>query len=735
MNLEQSDPQTRPCWFVGAVFSNGEDQLSRFLKDGVWEIEEPNPRDRSLVNDMKVGDRIAVKSTFTRKNNLPFDNRGNSVSVMAIKAVGKVIENPGNGRLVKVEWRYSDQPREWYFYTFRGSIWRVSRDSWDKEALIDFTFSERPQDIDGFRNAPFWRDRYGDKPANEIRFSWTRFYESVADKLLEYRRKRADLLEGIFSISKRVEGLSAIQDRFSDGSVGELKDICPFTVFGMFNRGITDDNRRTIATELAKLLDVTEPIPESFEGIPLVNNQRSWFFGFEKDRAEDDIDALWDIFEKAIQFAEVGDEQERNLFVAAYDNAAKRFGVGWNLTMGLYWIRPWSFPTLESQSQEYIKKRLGIKIGLNGPKRRCNAKDYLLVLDTLETRFKEDAYPVHSFPELSLAAWKYEGEASEINPPQPEPPVDEETVSPEESIKSVAPADPYSIDDILNDGCFLSLDTLEKILERLRTKKNIILQGPPGTGKTWLAKRLAFSLIEKKSHSKLRAVQFHPNLSYEDFIRGWRPSGEGKLTLVDGPFLQIVESASTSPMEKHVLVIEEINRGNPAQIFGEMLTLIEADKRTPEEALELCYRKSEDERIFVPENLYIIGTMNIADRSLALVDLALRRRFAFVDLEPAIGQPWREWVGRQNEIDPDILMDIEQRITKLNNDISSDTSLGPQFRVGHSYVTPPMKNKIKDAREWFRQVVKTEIGPLLAEYWFDAPEKADKACNQLLDGI
>ena len=201
----------------------------------------------------------------------------------------------------------------------------------------------------------------------------------------------------------------------------------------------------------------------------------------------------------------------------------------------------------------------------------------------------------------------------------------------------------YSTENILDDGCFLEREELERLIDRLRIKKNLILQGPPGTGKTWLAKRLAYALMGQRDPQRLRAVQFHPNLSYEDFVRGWRPSGDGKLSLIDGAFLEVVEDARNTSLP-YVVVIEEINRGNPAQIFGEMLTLLEADKRYPSEALELSYRRSQNERVYIPSNLYVIGTMNVADRSLALVDLALRRRFAFVDLEPKINHSWQNWL-------------------------------------------------------------------------------------------
>lgn len=239
-----------------------------------------------------------------------------------------------------------------------------------------------------------------------------------------------------------------------------------------------------------------------------------------------------------------------------------------------------------------------------------------------------------------------------------------------------------------------------------------------------------------KSDSNIRVVQFHPNLSYEDFVRGWRPAGEGKLSLADGVFMEAIKAAQREPSYKFVVVIEEINRGNPAQIFGELLTLLEAGKRSPSDALELCYPDSDGVRrpVHIPENLYVIGTMNIADRSLALVDLALRRRFAFVGLEPRLGALWREWVVKSCGIDEVLVNEVEQRISNLNAHIATDARLGKQFQIGHSYVTPVHRLEPGDTRKWFRQVVETEIGPLLEEYWFDAPDEAQKATALLLQG-
>jgi 5-methylcytosine-specific restriction protein B len=300
-------------------------------------------------------------------------------------------------------------------------------------------------------------------------------------------------------------------------------------------------------------------------------------------------------------------------------------------------------------------------------------------------------------------------------------------------------ASTYTSQNIVDDGCFLPLDAIEGALHRVKEKKNIILQGPPGTGKTWLARRFAYALIGSKdrkiTRARIRTVQFHPSLSYEDFVRGWRPAAGGRLDLVDGIFLKAVQAAMGEPDLPFIVIIEEINRGNPAQVFGEMLTLLEDTKRHEDDALELAYSRNEGERIYIPQNLHVIGTMNIADRSLALVDLALRRRFAFISLEPQLGTIWRNWCQSRCALNEQTIGMIEQRITELNNEIASDPSLGPQFRIGHSYVTPPEGKSISDGNKWFKDVVETEIAPLLFEYWFDNTSKASEAARRLLVGI
>lgn len=713
--------------------------MPRFLAEGIWE----NGYDDKLldvVRSMRRGERIAIKAAYTRKHGLPFDNRGRTVSVMAIKAIGTIVENLNDGKRIKVAWTKVEPVREWYFNTHRGTVWRVVPGDWMADGLIAFAFEDKPQDLERFRNEPFWRERFGTNLSDKQRFEWTEFYEAVADKLLAHADDRTPLIEGVHKIGSLVPGLTYLQDKFPDGTSGPLRDICPFTTMGTFNRSMTDDNRKAIAKELANFLGVTVPVPRSFEGIPVLNNQRSWFFRYADKRGTGDIDALWKVFVAASKMVDGDQLGTRDAFIRTYDEATQVWGVAWNLSTGLYWAHPWEFLTLDSQSRHYINKRLGLNVAISGQQGPCDGRTYLKLLDDLRSRFGEDGYPVHSFPDLSLASWMYKDPVEEPVPACGIGTIagaEQETEGEvREAFQVAAPIVAYSVEDILKDGCFLELAEIDRLLDRLRAKQNLILQGPPGTGKTWLAKRLAFALMGQKDDSKVRAVQFHPNLSYEDFVRGWRPTGEGKLSLADGVFMEAIKAASKDPSSKFVVVIEEINRGNPAQIFGELLTLLEAGKRTPNEALELCYPDADGKRrpVHIPENLYVVGTMNIADRSLALVDLALRRRFAFVGLEPRLGQVWREWVVKRCAVDPGLVADIERRIAELNDQIAADARLGKQFRIGHSYVTPAHRLEAGDTKKWFQQVVETEIGPLLDEYWFDAPDESQKAIARLTQG-
>ncbi|MGN7439453.1 MAG: winged helix-turn-helix domain-containing protein [Alcanivorax sp.] len=315
-------------WFAGAIWDD-EDQTDIFINSGIWQ-NGYDEKFSDLVKQMKVGDKIAIKSSFVRKKDVPFENKGRPVSVMKIKAIGEIMETTKDGRTVKVQWDKDFSSKEWYFYTYRTTLARAkTEESEMAQKLVSFAFFNEPQNYSYFMNHPYWAERFQNETTE--------------------------------------------------------------------NEDVVEDKE----------------------------------------------------------------------------------------------------------------------------------------------------------------------------------------------------AEKYSIEDIISEGGFLSNAEIKSIVQRLEVKKNLILQGAPGTGKTWLAKRIAKVLIGEKNPNseQLRSVQFHPSLSYEDFVRGYRPTSE-RLSLVDGIFLQIIEAAIMKPDIAHVLIIEEINRGNPSQVFGEMLTLLENTKRSRSDAIELAYRKN-----------------------------------------------------------------------------------------------------------------------------------------------
>jgi len=296
--------------------------------------------------------------------------------------------------------------------------------------------------------------------------------------------------------------------------------------------------------------------------------------------------------------------------------------------------------------------------------------------------------------------------------------------------------DPEAI-DIIAEACkdlFVPRRDFERFLHLMKTRRNLILQGPPGTGKTFMARRIAWCLIERKDSAPIEMVQFHQSYAYEDFVQGYRPTESGGFKLRDGVFHRFCERARRDPKTPHVFIIDEINRGNLSRIFGELLMLIEADKRSKEYAVSLTYANPSGERFHIPDNVYILGMMNTADRSLAMVDYALRRRFAFATLDPAYDtehgkKAFRSYVERQG-VAGELVTRIIERMAELNQEIANDPELGRGYRVGHSYFVP---NDEEDSRDetWYETVVDTQIQPLLTEYWFDSPERIDSALDRL----
>ncbi len=279
----------------------------------------------------------------------------------------------------------------------------------------------------------------------------------------------------------------------------------------------------------------------------------------------------------------------------------------------------------------------------------------------------------------------------------------------------------YTKADFLQD-VFMSEDEYETLTELLQRKKNIILQGAPGVGKTYAAKRLAYSILGEKNEKLVKLVQFHQSYSYEDFIMGYRPVERG-FSLKYGSFYKFCKQAEENLDQSHFFIIDEINRGNLSKIFGELLMLIEADKRG--EKMLLTY---EDAKFSVPENVYIIGMMNTADRSLAMIDYALRRRFSFFELEPAFGRASFEQYLIKNNVEEKLVNKIIEKLSNLNRQIEDDVNLGSGFRIGHSYFC----DFVNPNNNWYENIIYYDIAPLLEEYWFDDPETAKEHKAELL---
>ena len=291
-----------------------------------------------------------------------------------------------------------------------------------------------------------------------------------------------------------------------------------------------------------------------------------------------------------------------------------------------------------------------------------------------------------------------------------------------------APA--YSRADALAE-LFMGDAALDAALAGLQRRRNLLLQGPPGTGKTFLARRLAWLLLGARDESRIELVQFHPSYGYEDFMLGFRPDAQGRFHLVPGVLPLLCQRATADPGRPYFLLIDEVNRGNVPRIFGELLLLLEADKRGPAHALRLPYAPAEAPRFFVPENLYVIGTLNLADRSLSPLDYALRRRFAFVALGPQFGAPLRQLLAARQV--PDTLVEhLCTRMAALNQTIADAPDLGPDFEIGHSYFCQPPANPA-EAAAWLRLIFEQEIGPLLADYWREQPATAAAQLRKLLE--
>ena len=698
-------------------------------------------------------------------------------------------------------------------------------------------------------------------------FEWIKFYKEFALNLLEYRDKRNQLVEKVRAIYTLTGMNMPTLERENN-----LVDIDPFTVFGLFNKKLTDDKRIAILKAISKLFSIETDVPKSFDSLPVLNPQNATFYYFIGQRDDKDIDDLWGLFASALDYAQNPTVEHRATVSHYFDLVINKKGNGNSkITMGLYWISPDSFLNLDSRNEWYIyvsgKVPINIVNTLPAIEPKISADKYFLIVEILRNYLQSSACELNDFKELSFAAWKY---SEQVNREKLEKKKDaskikdtltddvntvhywiftlaenlsiwdefydlgimamgwgalgslqdfksQDTIKVKmkelfddklsykntshalwqfvnemkvddivfvkrgkhqlvgrgivtsdykfdiersneyknirqvnwthkgewpypgqatkymltditaygdyvkelaalfagESIEEVEKSYPtYTREDFLSE-VYIPEDEYDKLVGILSLKKNIILQGAPGVGKTFIAKRLAFSMMGIKDIERVMMVQFHQSYSYEDFIMGFRPSSVG-FELKRGAFYNFCKKAEIDSENDYFFVIDEINRGNLSKIFGELFMLIENDKRGL--SLQLLYS---DEMFSVPKNIYIIGMMNTADRSLAMLDYALRRRFAFFEIKP--GFTTEGFRGYRMDLGNERFDKLITCVEDLNNVIANDESLGEGFCIGHSYFCNLMPETIDD--QVLSGIIEYELIPLLKEYWFDESEK------------
>ena len=509
-----------------------------------------------------------------------------------------------------------------------------------------------------------------------MNFDWTNFYMEFANELLKYKDNRKELIEKM----KLINNIN-----ISKITMGDYID--PFSIFALFNyQGIAHQKKINILESIKNEFTIEVETPKIFDGIPAMNIYKLCFFNPKSNAIQNEINSLWELFEIAINYAKNNTNENRQNFIEKYDTINIK-GTKFKLTMGLFWIRPFNYINLDKTNREYIKFKLPNHS--QNIKQLPNGKEYINLCDKLLEDIKK--INIKDFPELSYKAWQFSK---------------------------------YDKNKFLKE-VYITDKEYDKLEKLIKDKKNIILQGSAGVGKSYAAKRLAYSIIGEKDNERVKMIQFHQSYSYEDFIIGYRPAkGKEGFKLKKGVFYKFCKKAEKDGRD-YFLIIDEINRGNISKIFGELFMLIENDKRGEEYALELVYK--DDEKFFVPENLYIIGLMNTADRSLAMLDYALRRRFTFYDMKPAFeSEQFKEY---QKNLKNSKFDNLIKKVEELNKVIKED--LGEGFCIGHSYFCNLETVEI----DKLSLIIEFELIPLLKEYWFDDKEKVKKWEDELGNSI
>ncbi len=307
--------------------------------------------------------------------------------------------------------------------------------------------------------------------------------------------------------------------------------------------------------------------------------------------------------------------------------------------------------------------------------------------------------------------------------------LDAHTIS--SSPRSICTSPYYSFDQLAKEA-FAEEEELHNILWLLEKKKNVVLEGAPGVGKSFLAKRLAKVFLGNKFDGNCTTIQLHPSYSYEDFIQGFRPKADGTFVLKEGIFYAFCQRAIKHPDEPFIFIIEELNRGNVASVFGEMLQLLETDKRGVGHAITLTYAENDQSTFYIPENVFLLCTMNTADRSVGTLDAAIRRRFAFANIHPNFGEKFRNLLVKKG-VSNLLAQHISREMISINKELGKKLDIGSNSILGHSYfLNSTIISSENEEQLWFERVVTYEIQPLLQLYLHHHREMVHRYVSSLL---